>query len=666
MLRRIRGREDGFTLVEMLSAMTVFAIVLASFSMVLSSSIRHSSELEEQSNLEVEARAAISSFAQDARQVYDGDANLLTSPIESMSSTQITFLLARSPAAVPPPAHLLPPERHGQFQRAFATSTDTDGAPWSIPVLGATGSSSDRSSSTTTFAYKKADGTTATTPIDVKTIDMTLIVATKTHADPSVHLQDERHRERGLMIRNRLVREESGIAMVLVVLTAAMVTLLSIFLIDQVRNESTRSVHQVYGGTSFQAAEAGIDDYVSKLVDDRLYYLHYLHPGEATRRSSGGTLVAAGAAWTYGQTWTYPNGKDTWRRLPTGCLTTDPQCYEYNLRVYPPDATSKFVRIVAAGRKAGATTDVHVIETYVRPSSLADYYRVVNGDVSWGAGATTNGKIYANGNVTHDGIATGNIYAEKQISGSVVMQNGAQRYDQDTNPTIRSQIKNPIDFTSFLTSFADIERASQVGGVYLNDASKAAWRISFKSDGTMDVETCQPSGSNDVADVTPVCTAASPANRPVPANGAVYVVQDVIVRNAPSAGGVRGRVTVASNDDIIVGGNITFVTSGTDVLGLVAKNNVYIAKYTPDPLTWSAGVIAQTGTWQARPWSTPLKSLMTFRGMAATDDGGSFAGMFTNRDYGYDPSFEYLPPPWFPVVEDAYTVLFFRELPSTT
>ena len=460
------------------------------------------------------------------------------------------------------------------------------------------------------------------------------------------------------MIRNRLVREERGIAMVLVVLTGAMVTLISVFLIDQVRSESDRSVHQVYGGTSFQAAEAGLDDYVSKLVDDRLYYLHYVHPGEATRRSSSGTDVAAGAAWTFGQGWTYPNGKDTWRALPNG--------YQYNLRVYPPDATSKYVRIVAAGRRTGSATDVHVIETYVRPSSLADYYRVVNGDVSWGAGATTNGKIYANGNVDHDGIATSNIYAEGQITGSVVMQNGALRYDVDTSPTIRSQIKNPIDFTSFLTSFSDIERASQLDGIYLNDASKAAWRLSFKANGTVDVETCQRSGSNDVADVTPVCTAASPSNRPVPANGAIYVVQDVIVRDAPSAGGVHGRVTVASNDDIIVGDNIHFVASGQDVLGLVAKNNVYIAKYTPDPLTWSAGVIAQTGTWQARSWSSPLKSLMTFRGMAATDDGGSFAGMFTTRDYGYDPSFEWLPPPWFPVVEDAYTVLFFRELPSTT
>ena len=457
----------------------------------------------------------------------------------------------------------------------------------------------------------------------------------------------------------RLLREEQGIGMILVVLTGAMVTLLSIFLIDQVRNESTRSVHQVYGGTSFQAAEAGVDDYVSKLVDDRGYYLHYVHPGEATRQSSGGTNVAAGAAWTFGQTWTYPNGKDTWRKVPTGCVASDPQCYEYNLRVYPPSATSKYVRVVAAGRKVGATSDVRVIETYVRPSSLADYYRVVNGDVGWGTGAITNGKIYANGNVDHDGTATANIYAEGQINGSVVLNNGAQRYDVDTNPNIRSQIKNPIDFTNFLTSFTDIERASQIGGIYLDDAGTDAWRLTFNSSGTVTIQSCDQTGGNDVADVLPTCTSfSSPV---VPANGAIYAVQDAIIQ-----GNVKGRVTVASNDDIVVANNIFLVTPGQDVLGLVAKNFVYVAAYTPDPLTWSAGVIAQTGTWRARDWTGTNKSLMTFRGMAATDDGGSFAGMFDVRDYGYDANFEWLPPPWFPVVEDAYTVLLFRELPAST
>ena len=454
--------------------------------------------------------------------------------------------------------------------------------------------------------------------------------------------------------------------MILVVVVVATLTLLSIILIDQVRSESTRSVHQVYGGTSFQAAEAGIDDYVSKLVDDRLYYLHYVHPGEATRQS-GATTVAAGGAWSGVQSWSYPNGKDAWRTVPDGCVASDPQCYEYNLRVYPPDATSKYVRIVGAGRKMGATTDVRVIETYIRPSSLADYYRVVDGDVSWGTGATTNGKIYANGNIDHDGIATADIFAEQQITGSVSMQNGAQRYDIDTNPNIRAKIKNPIDFTSFLTSFTDIERASQLaGGINLPyNASKAAYRLSFKANGTIDIETCIRSGlerrrrrRSRLHRLRPR-TARSAERRDLRLPG-----RDRAGR--PTAGGVKGRFTVASNDDIIVADNIHFVTSGQDVLGLVAKNNVYIAKYTPDPLTWSAGVIAQTGTWEARDWSAPLKSLMTFRGMSATADGGSFAGMFATRDYGYDESFLWLPPPWFPVVEDAYTVLFFRELPSGT
>ena len=180
-VRRAFRDERGFTLVEMLSAMAVFAIVLASFSMVLSSSIRHSSELEEQTGLETEARAAISSFAQDTRQVYDGDANVLTSPILSMSPTQVTFYTPDRQL----PFHLRRVSYRvsgTEFQRAFATSTDTDGSPWvGISSVGAYRKlvGSLVSTGTPVLAYKKDDGTTATTPIDVKTIDVTLTVATK-------------------------------------------------------------------------------------------------------------------------------------------------------------------------------------------------------------------------------------------------------------------------------------------------------------------------------------------------------------------------------------------------------------------------------------------------------------------------------------------------------
>ena len=68
----------------------------------------------------------------------------------------------------------------GKFQRVFATSSDTDGYPWVIPALGSWRTVVDRVVNASAFSYKKADGTTATTPVDVKTVDITLVVTTAT------------------------------------------------------------------------------------------------------------------------------------------------------------------------------------------------------------------------------------------------------------------------------------------------------------------------------------------------------------------------------------------------------------------------------------------------------------------------------------------------------
>jgi hypothetical protein len=458
------------------------------------------------------------------------------------------------------------------------------------------------------------------------------------------------------------LHDESGIAMVLVVFVGAFLALLGLTVIEIVRNESNRSAGQVQSGTAFQAAEAGIEDYIAKVVDDRLYYVHYVHPGEATRREPGGVTVAAGTdevAWPYNLTWTYPNGFDHFQALPNG--------YEYSLQVFPPTDATGQMRIMAMGRKQSATTDTRVVETIIRPSSLADFYRVVNGDVNWGAGATTNGKIYANGDIDHDGIATANIYAEGQVSGSVDLQNGAKIYDRDdTNGNgqkdIRDQIKNPINFSSFVTSFVDVERAAQSTGNRYDDASKAAWRIHFRNDGMFEIRSCTKTSGKDIADTAPTCGTATV--KPVPSNGAIYTAQSAVISNPPAAAGsvVDGRVTVASNDSIVVGNNISYETPGDDVLGLVAKNDVVIAKYVPSTMNWTAGVLAQSGTWETYTHDGS-KTTMTFTGSSATNLGGDLT-MFNTRIYGYDQRLLFLPPPWFPIVEDAYTVVLFRELPA--
>jgi Tfp pilus assembly protein PilX len=447
------------------------------------------------------------------------------------------------------------------------------------------------------------------------------------------------------------VKSESGFALAAVVMLGTVLTILAVTLVTAAVSEEKRSAHGVWREAAFQAAEAGVDDYVSKLVDDRQYYVHQVHAGESTRTAPGGT-AAAGTAWTLGNSWTYPSGKNAWRSLPNG--------YEYNLQVTPPSLATPFVRIVATGRKSGSTEDVRVIETFIRPTSLTDFYRVVNGDVGWGSGATTNGKIYANGDIDHDGTATADMYAEGNITGSYTLQNGAQTYDHST---IRTKLKNPINFSSFVTSFVDVQRAAQLSGIYLNDASKAAWRLRFLSNGTVEVKACTKHNSKDVAEVDPdpngKCSAVAGSPFTVPANGAIYTSQTAIVM-----GTVNGRVTVASNVDIVVGGNIFYLDRSDDVLGLAATNNVTIAEYVPDDMEWSAGVLAQNGTWETYTQDGSHNN-MVFRGSSATNLGGSLT-MFQTRDYGYLAELQYLSPPWFPIIGDAYTVLLFRELPAAT
>jgi hypothetical protein len=443
------------------------------------------------------------------------------------------------------------------------------------------------------------------------------------------------------------LRGEEGFALAIVVLLTSALAILSVTLMALATDETKSSSQNNRREGAFQAAEAGVEDYIAKMVDDRLYYLHQVHPGESTRREPGGTLAAGGAAWQYGLTWTYPSGFDTWRTLPNG--------YEYSLQVTPPNAGDPTLHILATGRRTGASNETKVVESRIRPSSLADFYRVVDGDVAWGSGATTNGKIYANGDIDHDGTATANMYAEGSITGSYTLQNGAQTYNSST---IRTVIKNPINFANFVTSFVDVKSAAQSNSpsMYFNNPAKAAWKITFNSGGTFTIQPCTKTSGKDVADTAPTCTSGTTYT--VPSNGAIYTDQTALV-----SGTVNGRVTVASTVDIVVGGNISVVSNTDDVLGLAATTDVTVAQWVPNDMSWQCSVLAQTGTWRTYTQDGSHNN-MYFRGSSATKNGGSLT-MFQTRDYGYQADLQYLPPPWFPTVEDAYTIVLFRELPGT-
>jgi hypothetical protein len=470
----------------------------------------------------------------------------------------------------------------------------------------------------------------------------------------------------------RAARREDGFALLTVLGMTVLLLVLAFSLIDVMQSEASRSRTEVKRDAAYQAAEAGVDDYISKLIDDRLYYTHFVHAGEATRKATAsGRIVAATQTWqqTDGNAWTYPNGKDRWFgsvKLGNG--------YEYDLEITPPTASQPLIQILSTGRPVNDIDprDWRELQVLVRPSSVSDYQMFADANISYGAGATTYGKIYAgiDGNgvahsVNHDGIAYGDIYAEGSVTGAVQMMNGAQKY---SSGTIRSVIKSPINFNSFLASLVDIRNAAGAGGIVEDVGTVDAWKMTFQSNGQVIVQSCLKSSGKPIGDVAPVCGAGTPLN--IPNNGAIYAGQPVIV-----SGVVNGRVTIGSASDIYVGGNLTYQQDGDDVLGLVASRSVIVAQWVPSVLNWRAATIAQSGTWRSygfdpQSGSEPdyvgnfQRTSMTFTGSTAVYAGASMS-LFNTRVYQYDSTLVYLPPPWFPTIQDAYTVVLSREVAAT-
>lgn len=526
----------------------------------------------------------------------------------------------------------------------------------------------------------------------------------------------------------RLLAREDGIALATVVCMIALLTVLSVTLLDQVTNESNRASDSVKADAVFQAAEAGVNDYVAKLLDDAQYYDHFVANGEATRTpctssdASGvctawsSPTVAAGSAWPAGTHWGYqpttnfPDGKDRWY-AGTGTSSSNSTLlgtanygtatlrsgYAYDLMITPPSATlgTNYITIVSTGCRLVADTPIsnpvcdtsasappkRTVEVRIRRMTPADFQFLWPGNVSYGTDAITYGEVYSGGTIDHDGYAYGDLLAEGSVTGSVTNAShrptGAKIYTPSTNPSIRTQIRKAIVFNDFVMALKNVKSAAGFGGMSFDISSVGAWLFVFQTNGTVNVSKCTRVGSDDVAKTKPTCAAAT--NYPVPSNGAIYTGQTAIVSFPSSDSTVNGRVTIASNNDIVIGGNIHYKSEsgGTndDVLGLVANANVWMAKWAPNTLTWRAAAIAQTGTWSSYSCGStrPSGSSLLYIGATAAKVTGCAAD-FDNRVYASDDgsynanytALKFLIPPWYPPLFDgAETTVLFHEVASS-
>jgi len=166
--------EDGVTLVELMESMAVIALVFAGFATMLSATIRHTDNVQEYSALQTEARAAVDTLTRDLRQAYTGNS---ASAIESISGTQIRFL---SPDRATPfrLRRIAYQVSGGALQRAFTTSTNTGGPPWTIPAtLGPWQTQVGSITNLAPFTFFDTDGVVTADPTKVRTMKIQLVLA---------------------------------------------------------------------------------------------------------------------------------------------------------------------------------------------------------------------------------------------------------------------------------------------------------------------------------------------------------------------------------------------------------------------------------------------------------------------------------------------------------
>lgn len=462
-------------------------------------------------------------------------------------------------------------------------------------------------------------------------------------------------RKCGRIASKFFVRDERGSTLITVMLMGATLSVVSAILITNTVFNLDSSSKSVRVGGAYQAAEAGLGDYLAKLPDDRTYWSHWVHDAESTR--IGGT-TGANKSWTDDATpgWTYGATKDNWKTLGDD--------YEYNIQVTPPAGPVTTVKVVVTGRKVDATTGLKAIEAEIRPSSLGNFLMVVDDDLSLDySSLTTNGGVYLTDapsgtyDLCHDGVANANLYAEDRfITGCGTHTGTGIAYDGDASTgyaDIRTQISSPISFGPLLIPLDQITiGAGGPGGIYRTNTEchPRPWQITFNSDGTVTIEKWRGYGlSGPCALIVIGNQRASTETIAMPTAGAMWFDQDVTVHGSV----VDGTVSLRSAGNITIDGNITYETPGNDVLGLVSNGTITVS----GDRTINAGLASITGSLNAGSSDTII-----FNGMMILKDGGGTifnqAGTFT-----WDTNLATLPPPFFPSIgETQYKINTVREI----
>ncbi len=415
-------------------------------------------------------------------------------------------------------------------------------------------------------------------------------------------------------------------------------------------SENTASRHKENREQALQIAEAGVD----------YYRWHLAH---AQTDYQDGT----NATGTYTHAYTNKDGETIGY---------------FSLGITPPANGSTVVTISSTGWVLNQPNSRRTIKARIGFPALTDYAFLTNSDVWIGDAQITHGKFHANGGIRFDGIGDAPI-TSAMATYTCKSFNGCGNLTKpgvwgDGTPTTYWNFPVPAeDFSAVTAKLAEIKTGAQSGGVYLSSSGKEGWRLQFSANGTFTaykVNTTDCYKAKDVGDnnffwpCVDIKTLGSGTQYTIPSNGFVFVDDTVWVD-----GTVKGRVTVGTKtgESIIINGNIVYAAKdGTNVLGLVAEQNILVPYNSPEDLEINGALLAQNGAAKRYYYPGDTKDSITIYGSVISNGiwtwswvsgGGSITSGFEHTNAIYDTNLTYNPPGGFPVGSE-YNLISWEEV----
>jgi Tfp pilus assembly protein PilX len=167
-------------------------------------------------------------------------------------------------------------------------------------------------------------------------------------------------------------------------------------------------------------------------------------------------------------------------------------------------------------------------------------------------------------------------------------------------------------------------------------------------------------GSSVDSSLTPSGQVCTGSNISLPPNGLLYDENGSSSANVTVSGTLAGQLTIGSQTNITVAGNIAYNSglTGSDMLGLSATNDIVISPPTNN-LTIDAAMVALNDSIYVKNWaSIPVEGTLNINGSMAQKYRGA-VGTFTSnggqaqiasgydKNYVYDSRLRFQQPPYF-------------------